>query len=212
MIAIISVAMMVRSVRDKPQQKDMPTAAAAPTTQPSIANPRADRMPAPVVSDTGQPTPSGTSPSAAPTTQPSVAAPRPDRKPAALVGDTGQMTRSGTSTRAAPATQPSIATARTDRKPAAVVGDTGQGTSSGTSPETPLKAGAAEIAVVNLAITPWGEVYVDGKKQGVSPPLQALEIALGEHTIEVRNPGFPSHFETVNANAGAQLRIKHKFQ
>jgi serine/threonine-protein kinase len=89
-----------------------------------------------------------------------------------------------------------------------VVGDTEQVTPSATPP----KAVAPQIAVVNLAITPWGEVYVDGKKQGVSPPLQDLEIALGEHTIEVRNPGFPSHFETVNANAGEQIRIKHKFQ
>jgi serine/threonine-protein kinase len=88
------------------------------------------------------------------------------------------------------------------------VGDTGQGT----SPETPPTAGAPGIAVVNLAITPWGEVYVDGKIQGVSPPLQDVKIAVGEHKIEVRNPGFPNHFETVNANAGEQIRIKHKFQ
>jgi class 3 adenylate cyclase len=208
MIAILSVAIVVRSVRDKPQQKDMPTAAAAPTTPPKGAMPRADRMPAAVVSDTGQMTPSGTSPGAAPTTQPSVATLRTDRKRASLAGDTGQMTPSGTSPRAAPTTQPRVATPRTDRKSAAAVGDTGQGTPSG----MPLKAGVQGIAVVNLAITPWGEVYVDGNKQGVSPPLHDVEIAVGEHTIEVRNPGFPSHFETVNANAGEQIRIKHKFR
>jgi len=172
MIAILSVAIVVRSVRDKTHHEDMPAVEAAPTTQPRVAMPRADRM------------------------------------PAAVESDTAQMTPSGKSARAAPTTQPSVATPRTDRKPEAAVGDTGQRMPSGTRP----KAGAPGIAVVNLAITPWGEVYVDGKKQGVSPPLHDVEIAVGEHTIEVRNPGFPSHFETVNTNAGEQIRIKHKFQ
>jgi class 3 adenylate cyclase len=207
MIAILSVAIVARSVRDKPKQEDMPTAEAAPTTQPRVAKPRADSMPAAVVSDTGQMTPSGTSARAAPTTQSRVAKPRADSMPAAVVSDTGQMTPSGTSAKAAPTTQPSVATPRTDRKPKAAAGDTGQGMPS----ETPPKAGAPGIAVVHLAITPWGEVYVDGKKQGVSPPMHDVEIAVGEHTIEVRNPGFPSHFETVNTNAGEQIRIKHKF-
>jgi class 3 adenylate cyclase len=108
---------------------------------------------------------------------------------------------------AVPATQPNVATPRPEKQPAAVVGDTGKKATSGTSP----KATDRGVAVVNLAITPWGEVYVDGKQQGVSPPLRDLRIAAGEHKIEVRNPSFPSHVETVNAKAGGQIRIKHKF-
>jgi class 3 adenylate cyclase len=108
---------------------------------------------------------------------------------------------------AGPATQPSIATLGTAAKPGAVAGDSGQRT----PPGTPTKTGAREMAVVSLAITPWGEVYVDGKKLGVSPPLHDIEIAVGEHRIEVRNPGFPSHSETVNASARERIRVKHKF-
>jgi class 3 adenylate cyclase len=208
MIAILSVATAVRSVRDKTQKTDLPAAEVAPATRPGVVMPRADRRPAAAVSDTGQMPPPGTSPGTAPTTQPSVATQRADRKAEAAAGGNAQLTRSGTSPRAAPTTQPRVATPRTDRIPAVAAGDTGQGTSSG----TPTRAGAAGIAVVNLAIAPWGEVYVDGKGQGVSPPLHDVEIAPGEHTIEVRNPGFPSHVETVNANAGEQIRIKHKFQ
>ena len=109
---------------------------------------------------------------------------------------------------AVPATQPGVAAAGADKKPAAVAGDTGKKAPSGTAP----KATDREVAVVRLAITPWGEVYVDGKKQGVSPPLRDVEIAAGKHKIEVRNPSFPSRIQTVNAKAGDQIRIKHKFR
>lgn len=106
-----------------------------------------------------------------------------------------------------PATRPIVATPRPDNKPAAVVGDTGKRAPTATS----TKATDQGVAVVNLAITPWGEVYVDGTQQGVSPPLREVRIAAGEHKIEVRNPSFPSHVETVNVKGGAQIRIKHKF-
>ncbi|MHB8666666.1 MAG: adenylate/guanylate cyclase domain-containing protein [Burkholderiales bacterium] len=75
----------------------------------------------------------------------------------------------------------------------------------------PAAAAAHETARLILAITPWGEVYVDGEKQGVSPPLHELRIAAGEHTIEVKNMNFPSHVETVRAKAGERIRIKYKF-
>jgi Adenylate and Guanylate cyclase catalytic domain len=108
---------------------------------------------------------------------------------------------------AVPATKPNVAPPRSDKKPAPVVDDMGTGAPSGTSPKAPDRG----VAVVKLAITPWGEVFVDGIQQGVSPPLRDLRIVAGEHKIEVRNPSFPSHIQTVNAKAGAQIRIKHKF-
>jgi class 3 adenylate cyclase len=109
--------------------------------------------------------------------------------------------------KAVPAIRPHVASPRPDNKPAAVVGDTEKSAPTGTS----SRATDRGVAVVSLAITPWGEVYVDGKQQGVSPPLRDIRIAAGEHRIEVRNPSFPSHIETVNAKAGEQIRIKHKF-
>ena len=37
----------------------------------------------------------------------------------------------------------------------------------------------------------WGEVLVDGKSRGLSPPLRVLEVPPGPHTIEIRNSTFP---------------------
>ncbi len=42
-------------------------------------------------------------------------------------------------------------------------------------------------ASVFLAVRPWGEVYVDGNKVGVTPPLKHLLLAPGERVITIRN-------------------------
>src|SRR3954449_3068149 len=54
-----------------------------------------------------------------------------------------------------------------------------------------------EIVRIELAVLPWGEILVDGKSRGVSPPLRTLDIPAGSHTIEIRNSTFPSHVEKV---------------
>jgi len=81
-------------------------------------------------------------------------------------------------------------------------------------PERPSDkpAPAGELARVELAVAPWGEVLVDGKSRGVSPPLRTLDIPAGSHTIEIRNSTFPSHVERVNVKAGEAIRIRHRFQ
>ena len=76
--------------------------------------------------------------------------------------------------------------------------------------------GAAELppkqtALVALAIAPWGEVYVDGKLQGVSPPLRFVQVTPGSHRIEVRNSSFPPYRETVVVQAAGKVRVKHRF-
>ncbi len=71
---------------------------------------------------------------------------------------------------------------------------------------------AAAAATLSFAITPWGEVFVDDKKAGVSPPLSKLELQPGTHRIEIRNTSFASHHVKVNVEAGQSLKIKHKFK
>ena len=73
------------------------------------------------------------------------------------------------------------------------------------------QAPSAATARLELAVLPWGEVLVDGKSRGVSPPLRALEIAPGSHTVELRNSTFPSHVEKIEVKAGAEVRIRHRF-
>jgi hypothetical protein len=70
----------------------------------------------------------------------------------------------------------------------------------------------AAAGIVQLAILPWGEVFVDGKRRGVSPPLRLIEVPPGPHTIEVRNTSFPSHAQRVEVRAGEPVRIRHHFR
>ena len=70
---------------------------------------------------------------------------------------------------------------------------------------------SAEPAMLSLAISPWGQIFVNGRSRGVSPPLHELELSPGRHRIEVRNSAAPTHVVMVNVKAGERLRIKHKF-
>lgn len=67
-------------------------------------------------------------------------------------------------------------------------------------------------AVVSLAILPWGEVYLDGKLQGVSPPLMELQVVAGKHTLEIRNTTFPVYKEVIRVKPGANIKIRHSFK
>jgi len=70
-------------------------------------------------------------------------------------------------------------------------------------------AGAGKL---ELAIAPWGEVLVDGKSRGLSPPLRVLDLPAGAHTIEVRNSTFPAHVQKVQVKAGEAVKIQHRFR
>ena len=76
--------------------------------------------------------------------------------------------------------------------------------------KAPAAGGAP--GVVAFAIAPWGEIIVDGKSQGVSPPLQQLQLSPGRHRIEVRNASFTPHIQIVEVKSGEQIRIRHRFQ
>jgi hypothetical protein len=70
----------------------------------------------------------------------------------------------------------------------------------------------ASMARVELAVAPWGEIVVDGKSRGVSPPLRFVELVPGAHTVEIRNSTFPAHVEKVSVKAGETARIRHRFK
>ncbi|MGH8730330.1 MAG: PEGA domain-containing protein, partial [Burkholderiales bacterium] len=65
--------------------------------------------------------------------------------------------------------------------------------------------------VIELAIAPWGEVYVDGDRVGVSPPVNEVEVAPGKRKIEIRNGSFPVYTQVVEIKADQKVRIQHKF-
>src|SRR3989441_904509 len=81
-------------------------------------------------------------------------------------------------------------------------------------PETVVATAPASSrdAVIHVVALPWAEVYVDGARQGVSPPLRSIPIKPGRHRVELRNSSFPSHFETVDVRSGAEISIRHRFR
>jgi serine/threonine-protein kinase len=68
------------------------------------------------------------------------------------------------------------------------------------------------VGRLDLAVSPWGEIYVDGRKRGLSPPLSAIKLPPGRHTIEIRNAAFAPYTETVNLEANASVKLRHKFR
>jgi hypothetical protein len=66
-------------------------------------------------------------------------------------------------------------------------------------------------AVVSLGILPWGEIYLDGRMQGVSPPLMELQVVEGQHEIKIRNTTFPTVTRIITVKSGEKIKIRHRF-
>jgi hypothetical protein len=73
------------------------------------------------------------------------------------------------------------------------------------------KPAAGGTGTVKLTITPWGEVYVDGKHRGDVPPMYEMSLSAGKHRIEIRHLDFPPYVRTLDIAPGARVDIKHWF-
>jgi len=72
-------------------------------------------------------------------------------------------------------------------------------------------ARARQPALLALAVTPWGEVFVDRESRGRTPPLRTLEVSPGRHTIEVRNGDNAPLTLNVDLQPGQSLSVRHAF-
>lgn len=106
---------------------------------------------------------------------------------------------------AAPSAAPRAASPAASTPPAAAPSATG---------ERAVQAQPATVAPgrVQFAIAPWGAVFVDGKRMGVSPPLRVLKLAPGTHRIEIRNTSFPPRIKQVTIKSAGVVRIRHRFR
>jgi hypothetical protein len=77
--------------------------------------------------------------------------------------------------------------------------------------EPPPSPPLVRAAVIHLAITPRGDVYIDGAIQGSSPPLTQIEVYPGPHAIEVRNGTHPPLRLELNLGSGDEMTISHTF-
>lgn len=107
----------------------------------------------------------------------------------------------------APAPAPPVAAVPTETAPPAP------------SPEALAKAAeekraarAAAQGVVNFSIQPWGNVYINGKPIGASPPLKQTRLAPGKYRVEVRNvEPFTPYVVNIDVKAREEVVIRHKF-
>ncbi|WP_374672960.1 serine/threonine-protein kinase [Ideonella sp.] len=138
---------------------------------------------------------------------------------------------------APPATEPTEAPPPADNAPSAPEAAASAATPLPTSPEAaasaarpraparrtkaaPAPATAAPIEPapapppghVQLAISPWGQVEVDGAVVGIAPPLSRLSLPAGRHTITVRNGELPPLVRVVEVSADQPVTIKHRFE
>jgi serine/threonine-protein kinase len=75
------------------------------------------------------------------------------------------------------------------------------------APPPPPPAGTLQ-----LAIAPWGEVFVNGKSRGVTPPMTTLQLPPGRHRVEIVYHTMPAYRTEVNVDAGGTQRISHRFE
>ncbi|MFT3858795.1 MAG: protein kinase [Aquabacterium sp.] len=70
---------------------------------------------------------------------------------------------------------------------------------------------ATATGTLQLAINPWGEVWVDGRLVGVTPPLSQLFLPPGAHEVVLRNGDSPDLRKTIQITAGKTVRLNHAF-
>jgi serine/threonine-protein kinase len=81
----------------------------------------------------------------------------------------------------------------------------------------PPEAATAEPQVVvragrvQLAVSPWGEVEVNGRPAGIAPPLNHLDLPAGAHTITVRNGDAPPQTRLVEVHPDQPVSLKFRF-
>ncbi len=71
---------------------------------------------------------------------------------------------------------------------------------------------AVPPATLVFAVTPWGEIFVNGKSRGVTPPMKSLKLDPGKYKIEIRNTTFAPHTENYDLKAREEITVRHKFQ
>lgn len=75
----------------------------------------------------------------------------------------------------------------------------------------PAAAAAPALGVVQLAVSPWAEVEVNGQPAGTTPPLTRLSLPEGAHTVTLRNADFPPHVVQLQVNADRPVQLRHRF-
>lgn len=82
-----------------------------------------------------------------------------------------------------------------------------------TAPAPPPAPATAPLmpAVIEFAIRPEGDIYVDGHLKGTAPPMARLEVSPGAHTIEVVHGKFAPVRLQVDLAPSEVVTVRHAF-
>jgi hypothetical protein len=67
------------------------------------------------------------------------------------------------------------------------------------------------MAQLIVTVAPGGEIYIDGKHHGTTPPITTFHLKPGMHRIEVRNGSRKPFLTYMTVQAGDVRRIRHDF-
>ena len=188
-LTMVVIALAVMLALKKPAEKLAAVEETKPTTMPVAASLKAEPSAGSAIQPPAEPSKSGDSPAAtgnalAPTTVGAVPA---QNVPNGGIVNPATTTTPGTAETKSAAAKPDLA-----------------------------KSDAAKLALVegrlNLSIQPWGDVFVNGKSIGVSPPLKQHKLPPGNYRIEVRNTSFTPFKQNIEIKPKEELNVKHKFQ
>jgi len=76
------------------------------------------------------------------------------------------------------------------------------------APSTPRPPSGTVV----FRIDPWGEILIDNKPTGVSPPMNQLSLAAGPHQVEVRHGDDAPWREQIDVEAAAPVIVTHRFE
>jgi outer membrane biosynthesis protein TonB len=107
---------------------------------------------------------------------------------------------------------PAAAPPEAPKKDAPKTSEPGKGEAPKTDKGDASKAAGAPPATLVFSVQPWGEIFVDGKSRGVTPPMKSLKLPAGKYKLEVRNTTFPVHAETLDLKARDEITVRHRFQ
>jgi class 3 adenylate cyclase len=75
----------------------------------------------------------------------------------------------------------------------------------------PSKVATAQ-GTLTFAVSPWGEVLINGKSIGTSPPVKQHKLAPGKYKIEVRNSTLTPFITTIDVKSKEDVTIRHQFK
>ncbi len=68
------------------------------------------------------------------------------------------------------------------------------------------------VSMLVFAVSPWGEIYIDGKKRGISPPMSRLKVEPGRYIVKIANGTFRPYIKTIEVHANQTVYLKYKFK